>query len=287
LVVGTVVGVTGLGREKPLTIPSGGSSSASSSWGEKETIPSTVPPTSAPTVPGDLDLSYFVRIALPSYTQESLRQADSAQSLALQWLRDNNTLLETYSLDRRLQRFALATFFYSTRGPKRWFNKEGWLTDAHECDWYQSVGAGAGATLLPEGGGGNESMILMVNNTSGNNNTNSSNNNTIEESELRLSCNDKKEFVRLSLPQGGLRGTFPAELSLLSSLTYLDVPGNIITGSLPSTMGKLTRLQELQLCKFMTFLFLCLLLVRNGSLTDSVLFLRSLPLYTYISASIR
>jgi hypothetical protein len=255
LVVGTVVGVTGLGREKPLTFPSGGGDSSSSLWGEKETIPTTVPPTSAPTVPGDLDLSYFVRMALPSYTQESLQQSDSAQSLALQWLRENNTLLETYSLDRRLQRFALATFFYSTRGPKRWFNKAGWLTDAHECDWYQGV-VGVGATSLPEGGGGaNESMILMPSNTSNNNNNNNntnSNNNDIDESELRMACNDKKEYVRLSLPQGGLRGTFPAEMSLLSSLMFLDVPGNIITGSLPSTMGKLTRLQELQLCTCIT-----------------------------------
>jgi hypothetical protein len=94
-------------------------------------------PSSAPTSQGDLQLEYFVGVALPDYTRAALTRTNSPQTMALSWLQ-NNTDLESYSLSRRLQRFALATFYFSTGGSKRWIKDYGWLTDQDECTWFSS-----------------------------------------------------------------------------------------------------------------------------------------------------
>jgi hypothetical protein len=91
----------------------------------------------APTTEGDLQLDYFVRVALPEYTRDALREENSPQTKALQWLQ-NNSNLESYPLVRRLQRFALATLFFSTGGDRRWNNNSGWLSDENECNWFSS-----------------------------------------------------------------------------------------------------------------------------------------------------
>jgi hypothetical protein len=92
-------------------------------------------PTSSPTTQGDLQLEYFVDVALPEYTKNALRRASSPQSKALRWLL-NNTFLESYPLSRRLQRYALATLYYSTGAEKRWIKHFGWLSDDDECEWF-------------------------------------------------------------------------------------------------------------------------------------------------------
>jgi hypothetical protein len=58
------------------------------------------------------------------------------QYSALIWLA-NNTNLDMYLNKQKIQRYALATFYYSTNGDK-WNNKSGWLSDADECEWYNS-----------------------------------------------------------------------------------------------------------------------------------------------------
>jgi hypothetical protein len=59
------------------------------------------------------------------------------QNDALIWLgKDSN--LDTYSDDKKFQRFSLATLYYSTDG-SRWGNKDGWVSDSEECDWYNSA----------------------------------------------------------------------------------------------------------------------------------------------------
>lgn len=123
LVLGTLYAVTGFGLNQM----------------EKSSEVSA--PTPAPTSPGDLELGYFIRVALPENTRESLRKENSPQSKALVWLK-NNTLLETYSLERRVQRFALATIFYATSGERRWERNNGWLSNEDECSWYTVENAG-------------------------------------------------------------------------------------------------------------------------------------------------
>jgi hypothetical protein len=187
LVLGTVYGITGFGLNE---------SNVSSESSE---------PTPVPSSPGDLDLDYFVRVALPEHSRESLRQENSPQSKALAWLK-NNTVLETYSLQRRLQRFSLATFFYATGGERRWEKKDGWLSDEDECSWY--TGQKTDISICSEG-----------------------------------------IYKYVSLGKNQLRGTFPDEIALLSSLQVVDLSQNILTGYIPSTLGELTALREIHLCK--------------------------------------
>jgi hypothetical protein len=57
-------------------------------------------------------------------------------------------------------------------------------------------------------------------------------------------------YHTLSLGTNGLRGTVPPELEFLTSLSLLEVPGNILTGSIPSNVGMMTNLRELRFCKW-------------------------------------
>jgi len=98
--------------------------------------------TVAPVSPTDLDLKFFTRVALPEYSRSALRKANSPQSKALAWLK-NNTLLEAYPLNRRLQRYSLATLYFATGGDRRWRLADGWLSELDECgNWYTTSTAG-------------------------------------------------------------------------------------------------------------------------------------------------
>lgn len=64
----------------------------------------------------------------------ALRTASTPQNEALNWLA-SNVNLHSYSDATKIQRYALATLFYTTNGT-RWNRKLGWLRDYDECDWY-------------------------------------------------------------------------------------------------------------------------------------------------------
>jgi hypothetical protein len=64
----------------------------------------------------------------------ALTTAGTSQNKAFKWLL-NNTSLDTYSDKRKIQRYALATLYYSTNGEK-WHHNTKWLSDEEECDWY-------------------------------------------------------------------------------------------------------------------------------------------------------
>jgi hypothetical protein len=74
-------------------------------------------------------------LSLVSFDTGAALQAPSTpQNNALLWL-SNNINLDAYSDEKRIQRYALATFFYSTNGDN-WKRNAGWITDVDECDWY-------------------------------------------------------------------------------------------------------------------------------------------------------
>ena len=106
---------------------------ASTSIGIKGAPALTTAPSLAPATHEDdvLDL-------LPELSVEAISNGETPQFKAYQWLVHNDTLFADGELtnERILQRFALATFFYSTGGEEEWLNKTDWLTDKHECDWY-------------------------------------------------------------------------------------------------------------------------------------------------------
>jgi hypothetical protein len=66
----------------------------------------------------------------------ALQTASSPQNKALIWL-SNNTDLNLYSNATKIQRYALATLFFSTNG-NSWYENNEWMSDFDECRWYNS-----------------------------------------------------------------------------------------------------------------------------------------------------
>lgn len=67
----------------------------------------------------------------------SLANSSSPQFKALAWLEGNQNL-EEYPDWRRIQRYVLAVFYYSTNG-NEWSQSAGWLSDDDECTWISGM----------------------------------------------------------------------------------------------------------------------------------------------------
>jgi len=125
----------------------------------------------------------------------ALNDATSPQFQALAWL-NTNTNLKEYPDWRKIQRYVLATLFYSTDG-SGWEQSDGWLSDEDECNWSHIEGhcqgeivaelwfghANLGGTLPPE-------LALLSSGLVG----------------------------ALRFHKNGLMGTIPTELGLLTNL---------------------------------------------------------------------
>lgn len=64
----------------------------------------------------------------------ALRQENSPQQRAMLWLLQNVNL-ESYTNSKKIQRYALAVFYYSTNGDG-WGENLWWMSDEDECMWY-------------------------------------------------------------------------------------------------------------------------------------------------------
>jgi histone H3/H4 len=80
------------------------------------------------------DLSYLLG-SVSSDNGEALQSSSTPQNMAFKWLA-NDTLLGTYTNETIIQRYALATLYYSTNGDS-WVNNASWLDDGDECDSFQ------------------------------------------------------------------------------------------------------------------------------------------------------
>lgn len=191
-------------------------------------------------------------------TFASFADATSPQFLALQWIsvaasRKGGSV--AYTMDGSLQRFALATIYFSLGGVDGlgWRKDGNWLsTVVPLCEW-EGVGCDSTDTAIL-------SLDLPSNNLSG----------TLPE-ELKL----LKYLQILNLPNNAIAGSLPPEYSTLydlrefnlseNSLTgtipdeyggagvfelleVLDIRQNTIEGSIPSQLGNLRSLERIQMC---------------------------------------
>lgn len=86
--------------------------------------------------------SSFTVLGLPETHSSMLDSSESPQARAVNWVASADGY-DTYSDDQRLQRYALASFFYGTYAVRNayvtqqvpWTTAEKWLSDEHECDW--------------------------------------------------------------------------------------------------------------------------------------------------------
>ena len=159
---------------------------------------------------------------------EALNEVGSPQDLAYEWMLSDPTLGE-YSSDRILQRFALATFYYSTGGDA-WEENNLWLTYTDECEWFSRT---ASYPVCKS----NQMVTLELdfNNLQGS-------------LPADLALLSRLERVELSGgPDVYLSGQVPSELGLLTSLDSFSLRGNQLSGSVPSELGQWSLVRTLNL----------------------------------------
>lgn len=179
-------------------------------------------PTSSPTsaqdtlqdIPGLPQI--LVDLVLPTYTWDAIQNdPESPQSLAYEWIIEDVERHPERLMPQIYQRFALMTVFYATGG-NTWDLAQGWQDhDLDECDWVTSVG---------------EDKFLP--------------------SPFRLYVPSTCMFESLDLSENGLQGSLPPELSLLTNLRYINFQRNDIKKApsnhcLPTELGLLMNLEHL------------------------------------------
>lgn len=120
----------------------------------------TSSPTMSPTVSPLVSLTAILSDVSPD-GGEALSTPSTPQNEALAWLA-GNVNLDDYSEEQTIQRFVLATLYYSLNGDG-WTNNDGWLSDDEECTWYNQADDGPFCMV----GGGVRELDFFQNNLSG------------------------------------------------------------------------------------------------------------------------
>ncbi|CAB9512858.1 Leucine Rich Repeat [Seminavis robusta] len=189
------------------------------------TEPSTAPaPTGMPSqMPTAFDI--YIMSFLPEHSILSIQQnRESPQSKAWQWLiEQDRDSLQLLSIDRIMQKFALATLYFATAG-ESWTHNDNWLNHSiHECEWYtkQEFGMTSFFSGLYPG-------VFQ------------------EVQQPDALCDEDGLYQHLWLDQNNLVGSLPDELFLLTSLSSLSASFNKeLQGPIPSQIGQLTQLEGL------------------------------------------
>lgn len=215
----------------------------------------TVAPSSSPSFnpsshPSEIPWSSYVIGLISTRSPHSFSELDdpsSPQYQGLKWISLDLSGGATYNSDQSLQRWAMATFFYATRG-EFWSDNTDWLTSSHECNWY-GVSCDDSFHLTGLDLDSNkldgtlpvevdllvdlQVLALSQNNISG----------TLSPTYSQL--DQLEEFV---LSNNRLRGSLPWEYSNWDLLQTLDLSQNELTGSIPSEFGDMGSLVSLNLC---------------------------------------
>jgi hypothetical protein len=154
----------------------------------------------------------------------ALRTPSTHQNEALTWFAESAGL-GTLSDRRIIQRYALATLYFSTNGGN-WTNNTGWLSDTNECDWHNT----AEETPFCSTDKAILNLALKSNNLDG----------TVPEEVGLLSGSLTDIFFR----DETLKGTIPSALGLLTKLTHMYLGLNGFTGTIPTEIFQLNALED-------------------------------------------
>jgi hypothetical protein len=164
----------------------------------------------------------------------ALQTPSTPQNHAAIWLA-NNTNLDTYSDAKKIQRYVLATLFFSTHGDG-WDNNTGWLTDEDECSWYNKANEAfcVNGSILEL----DMSDVDKGNNLVG----------TIPNELALLSTSISKSSLILTILFLYKKVTYLSKLLCWLPLylaAKLQLGGNSLTGRIPLEIGLLTQLSKL------------------------------------------
>jgi Leucine-rich repeat (LRR) protein len=214
-------------------------------------IPAQLPtmgftPSASPTTLQAKIVMDILELNLSPVSLSKVRDHNSPQNKAVRWLQKDSNVT-SYNDERILQRYALATFYYSTGGPTIWINNDGWLGDNHECSWFT-------ASLKPKSichNGTLRHLNIMGNGLRGNMPEDISLLTDLVELTVEMNAligripadglMTLSRLEKLDLALNLLSGTIPTEIGLLCSLTELDLASNGLEGTLPSELGLLTN----------------------------------------------
>lgn len=200
---------------------------------------STTPPTRSPSFQSSSPLQLAPRsredlllliVSVSSDNGISIQSTGSPQSLAFEWLvSDQTNITFTIPDERIIQRYALATLYYSTDG-ERWLDNVGWLSNENECSWHTIA-----VTENCDADGMYMSIDLSANDLTG-----------VVPNELALLS--RLETLKLSGgPSRYIGGIVPPALGTLKTLKVVDFQDNVFFGTIPSELGNLDFLQALDL----------------------------------------
>jgi len=205
----------------------------------------------------------------------AIQNRSSPQRSAFEWLRSVSNV-QNLPDNRILQRYALATLFYSTRGWE-WTKASRWLSNEHECTWFSTSALldicnpnkdmttlslrenNLAGTLPPEVFGllplleevqlhGNRlagSIPQEIANLSGIALLDLSSNQVF--SNIPSQLGGLSNLNRIALANNKIFSTIPSEIGRLSLLAALDLGANQLTGTIPSEMARMTSLAGLSL----------------------------------------
>ena len=195
------------------------------------TVSASMQPTSIPTGT-DAPTSSLLQLIIDNSFDggRAVQSPGTPQNTAYEWLSENSEL-NSYSDERKLTRYALATFFYSTNGLTSWdddIRDDGWVTDASECEWAST--ANNQCT-----GGEYRSLTLDFVGVTG----------QIPEEIGMLTT-----LERLSVRSSGagnptLTGSLPDSIGELTNMQTIRLNDNEIGGTIPSSLGRMTNAQVL------------------------------------------
>ena len=131
VIIGVVLGVVLPNDDEPIT--------TTGTLSPTPPSPSASPPTSTSTpttssVPQDL-IDLISSVSLDGGA--ALQTPSTPQNEALIWLA-GNLKLDEYSDEKKIQRYVLATLYYSTNGPG-WDEQANWMRNEDECSWYNDA----------------------------------------------------------------------------------------------------------------------------------------------------
>lgn len=258
----------------------GGGSNVSSSWGSGPVSPSPeLPPEEVKTNRnelGSLLVTIYDSLGLP---WNNFSDPQSAQSKALTWVSGSGTYPKMVRVER-IQRYALAVFYYSTfmqpheflQQPTGWSSSESWLTQQSECTWEGIVcnsNGNVASILLPDhylsGSLPVELAILRAHLTTidlaKNNilmqgaqldvfqflykleNLVFDDNYMVTTTGLPESFSELVALEKLSISYNLLQGQIDgAVISKMQALSHLEIESNYLSGSLPVELGQLKNL---------------------------------------------